>query len=852
MMGSEGKQEGERPREDAAPPAGPPPAGAQPPRPPAAPPGAPGQARPVAPPPGPPARPSAPPTAPSGPPPAGAQPPRPPAAPFGAPGAARPLAPPPGPPARPSAPPTAPSGPPPAGAQPPRPPAAPPGAPGAARPVAPPPGPPARPSAPPTAPSGPPPAAAQPPRPPAAPPGAPGAARPLAPPPGPPSAPPTAPPPAAAQPPRPPAAPPGAPGPTRPVAPPPGPPARPSAPPTAPSGPPLVGAQPPRPPAAPPGAPGQARPLAPPPGPPARPSVPPTAPGGPPPAGAQPPRPPAAPPGAPGAARPLTPPPGPPSAPPTAPPPAGARPPRPPAAPPGAPGQARPVAPPPGPPSAPPGAASTQARPPLPTSSAQSASGQGEPGGGKPVAPAPSSLEALRASVAADASGEESAKKVPFYKRELSFGRKKKQQQAPLPQAIEAAAPAAVPEAASAELAQAAPATPTAPVAKPEAKVPFYKRELSFGRKAASAPPPKGSALRQKALVGVKIGASGISAARVVRNGGKLELLDLVRDPLQRGVVVAGEVRDAPALAAALAHMFDVHRLPKKAVRLGISNNRIGVRIIEVSGVMDAKQLENAIRFRAQEVLPIALEDAVLDYQQLSESVNADGELVRRVLLVVAYRDLIDRYLVAFKEAGVRLIGIDLEAFGLLRALIPNGGGERSDAAHVVVSIGHERSTFAVSDGHICEFTRVLEWGGSTLDVAIARQLNLAPSEAEPVKHSLTLDGSERPLLPGVTQEQVSTAADIVRRQLQTFARELISSLQYYQNQPDSLSIGDIVITGGTSLLPGLAGELQRLICVSVRVGDPFERVTPSKGVVIDESQRALAAAIGLAIEDLS
>jgi len=417
---------------------------------------------------------------------------------------------------------------------------------------------------------------------------------------------------------------------------------------------------------------------------------------------------------------------------------------------------------------------------------------------------------------------------VPFYKREISFGGKKK---APLAKAAEAAAPAA-------------------PTAKPAAKVPFYKRELSLGHKGAPAAPPKGSALRQKALVGVKIGASGISAARVTRDGNSLELLELVREPLQRGVVVAGDVRDAPALAAALAHLFDTHRLPKKAARLGISNNRIGVRIIEVSGVMDAKQLENAIRFRAQEVLPIALEDAVLDYQQLGESVNADGELIRRILLVVAYRDLIDRYVVAFKEAGVRLVGIDLEAFGLLRALIPEQGGERSDAAHVVVSIGHERSTFAVSDGHICEFTRVLEWGGSTLDVAIARQLNLAPSEAEPVKHSLTLDGSEHALFPGVTQEQANTAADIVRRQLQTFARELVSSLQYYQNQPDSLGIGDIVITGGTSLLPGLAGELQRLIGVSVRVGDPFERVKPSRGVVVDESQRALAAAIGLAIED--
>ncbi len=414
-------------------------------------------------------------------------------------------------------------------------------------------------------------------------------------------------------------------------------------------------------------------------------------------------------------------------------------------------------------------------------------------------------------------------KKVPFYKREISLGGKKK-------------APAAASAAA-------------APAGTLDKKVPFYKRDMSLGHKAASASAPKGSALRQKALVGVKIGASGISAARVVRNG-KLELLDLVREPLQRGVVVAGEVRDATALAAALAHLFSVNHLPRKAVRLGISNNRIGVRIIEVSGVMDAKQLENAIRFRAQEVLPIALEDAVLDYQQLGEGVNADGELVRRILLVVAYRDLIDRYVVAFKEAGVRLVGIDLEAFGLLRALIPEHPGERSDAAHVVVSIGHERSTFAVSDGHICEFTRVLEWGGSTLDVAIARQLNLAPSEAEPVKHSLTLDGSEHPRLPGVTEEQVATAADIVRRQLQTFARELVSSLQYYQNQPDSLGIGDIVITGGTSLLPGLAGELQRLIGVSVRVGNPFERVLPSKGVIVDESQRSLAAAVGLAIED--
>ena len=466
-----------------------------------------------------------------------------------------------------------------------------------------------------------------------------------------------------------------------------------------------------------------------------------------------------------------------------------------------------------------------------------------------PSAPAPltPAAQAPSAPSPAPVASAPAQPKVPFYKRELSFKRTPK----PAAPPASAALPPPVPAVATEVPEDTAESVPAAPVRPPEKKVPFYKRDLSFGAgKSAPAARGKSPATKQKALVGVKIGASGISAARVAPNGDRPELIELVHVPLARGVIVAGEVRDVPTLATALANMFALHRLPRKAVRLGVSNNRIGVRIIEVSGVMDSRQLENAIRFRAQEVLPIALEDAVLDFQQLSQSVNADGELVRRILLVVAYRDLIDRYVVAFKEAGVRLVGIDLEAFGLLRALTPRATEERADAAHVVVSIGHERSTFAVSDGHVCEFTRVLEWGGSALDIAIARQLNLAPSEAEPVKHAVTLDGSALPLPPGVSQDQVNLAADIVRRQLQTFARELVSSLQYYQNQPGSLGIGDIVIGGGTSLLPGLATELQRLIGVSVRVGDPFERVRVARGIDAGEAQRALSIAIGLAIEE--
>ena len=104
-------------------------------------------------------------------------------------------------------------------------------------------------------------------------------------------------------------------------------------------------------------------------------------------------------------------------------------------------------------------------------------------------------------------------------------------------------------------------------------------------------------------------------------------------------------------------------------MRLGVSNNRIGVRIFEIEGVADAQQLENAIRFRAEEVLPIPLDQAVLDYVVLDEEVREDGIEWKRILLVVAYREVVDRYLQACRRAGLEVVGIDLEAFALLRSL---------------------------------------------------------------------------------------------------------------------------------------------------------------------------------------
>jgi type IV pilus assembly protein PilM len=353
---------------------------------------------------------------------------------------------------------------------------------------------------------------------------------------------------------------------------------------------------------------------------------------------------------------------------------------------------------------------------------------------------------------------------------------------------------------------------------------------------------------KARELVGLDIGSSHLAAAHIVNNGSK-ELVQLVREPLAPGIVSGGEVRDPAALGAALDRFFVEHELPRRGVRLGLGNTRVGVRLIEIAGVEDDEHLRNAISFRAHELLSVPIEDAAIDYHVIGEDVDADGQRTRRIVLVVAYRDSVDRFLAATDQAGIQIAGIDLEAFALLRAVAEAPPAEGSEAAAVALCLGHERTTLAISDGHVCRFTRVLDWGGSSLTAALARALKISGEEAERLKQDLSLEPEASPPegLPAARNEE---ALEAIRHELQTLVRELLSSLRFYQSQPGSLPIGDVSICGGTAELGGLGAELERELGLPVRMADPLAGLIAAEAVEPPAASGALAVAIGLGIED--
>lgn len=381
------------------------------------------------------------------------------------------------------------------------------------------------------------------------------------------------------------------------------------------------------------------------------------------------------------------------------------------------------------------------------------------------------------------------------------------------------------------------------PVAAAQApRTPLHRRELHLPRPRRR----RSGSNRRGDVVGLRVGSSQIAAARVHVNGG-FELVQLARTPLAPGVVVGGEVREPDALAAALKSFFAEHKLPRRNVRIGVASGRIGVRVVEVPPVDDPRHLENAIRFRAHEEIPIPVAEAVLDHVVIGDGTDADGNPVRRILVAFAHRDLVLRQVEACRKAGLRPLGVDLDAFALLRSVTSTEDSAGGTRALVAVAVGHERTVLAVSDGTVCDFTRVLEWGGANLDVALARVLDLTPSEANAVKHRLTLTSDGE--VHGIAPERLETARGAARLELQNLAREIVSSLRYYQTRSGALDLGEIILTGGASQLPGALVELERAIGAPVRAGDPLARVSLGKKVQRPADAGSYAIAVGLGLD---
>ncbi|MBV9410644.1 MAG: pilus assembly protein PilM, partial [Acidimicrobiia bacterium] len=137
--------------------------------------------------------------------------------------------------------------------------------------------------------------------------------------------------------------------------------------------------------------------------------------------------------------------------------------------------------------------------------------------------------------------------------------------------------------------------------------------------------------------VGLDVGTSAVRAVELVLGREQVTLTRFGQVALPPGAVRGGEVIDAPAVAAAIRRLWREAGFRSRTVIVGVGNQRVVVRQADLPAMSD-EDMRSALQFQAADLIPIPIEDAIIDFQIVDEFPTSEGDMVR-ILLVAAQRD---------------------------------------------------------------------------------------------------------------------------------------------------------------------------------------------------------------------
>jgi type IV pilus assembly protein PilM len=333
---------------------------------------------------------------------------------------------------------------------------------------------------------------------------------------------------------------------------------------------------------------------------------------------------------------------------------------------------------------------------------------------------------------------------------------------------------------------------------------------------------------RTRSLVGLEIEPGQLIAVQSRLNG-HLVVERAAGKPIAANVVRDGEVTDINALSTALEELFASSGLDRR-VRIGIANQRIVMRQIELPPITDPKELESAVQFQAQDEIPMPIESVVLDYHALGIAETPAGPRMQ-VLLVAARRDMVERILLAARQAGLRPEGVDLAAFGMIRALRPLDS--LPDEQILYLSIGG-LTNLAIARGSTCQFTRVITTGVEQIVAEVAATAGVPLSDARRLVAGAGSEGSEgesseaaqpsQATLSGDSMAAATRGHDEVARMaladgIRRIAAEIRNSLDFHLSSHGDGAVSRAVLTGPALDLPGFDVALGRELGLTLARG---------------------------------
>jgi type IV pilus assembly protein PilM len=230
--------------------------------------------------------------------------------------------------------------------------------------------------------------------------------------------------------------------------------------------------------------------------------------------------------------------------------------------------------------------------------------------------------------------------------------------------------------------------------------------------------------------VGIDVGTSSVKAVALRRTGSGFALRSVGQADIRRSEFHPEESPQAIAEAPlrALERVSQDSAFSRKPCAFAVSGPRVAPRLFKFPTIPKG-EVEQAIRFEAEQIIPFDLAQAALDYVLFDESME-EGKPVMEGLVVAVHKEEVDKRFVLLKSAGFDPVVLDIDTLALANAYSETEGlNERETVA--LINIGARFTNLSIMHGPRRVFVRDIATGGDMLSRAISEIYGLDLPQAE-------------------------------------------------------------------------------------------------------------------------
>lgn len=342
-----------------------------------------------------------------------------------------------------------------------------------------------------------------------------------------------------------------------------------------------------------------------------------------------------------------------------------------------------------------------------------------------------------------------------------------------------------------------------------------------------------------KITVGLDIGFSTIKLVSLARENDTYKLVSLGSIACPQPGLMSESENDLEIVANAIKRLLSATKIEEKEVIAALPESKVFTRVIDDLPYLTDNELSSAIRYAAEEFIPMPLGDVNLNWQVLFRSDGKNKETRTIVLVVASPKNVVTKYIKLLSMAGMRPKALETETIAVTRSLVGNNPFSPST---LIVQLGATTTDFATVSKGLIWLTRSISTGGMALTRALAQSFNFELAQAEEYKKVYGLLEDQ---LEGKVFEFLKPVVDII-------VGESKRIIQAYEVKYPQNPIKRVVLSGGGARMPGLVIHFANSLGLEVQEADPWYSIAKDKNLISKLAQDApsYSVAAGLALRE--